>query len=127
MRSGDPPEPNFSYTALPFSPCRTYTWLRSGGLSPQFWGRAIPDSSSLGKLVLYHLPLFPESIFAEASPIHRHSCVCKPLLGSEEPDLRRPQRQEAVSMKDGTTAEWLVEVDIMDMKVLVEIVSIDEY
>lgn len=30
-------------------------------------------------------------------------------------------------MKDGTTAEWLVEVDIMDMKVLVEIVSIDEY
>lgn len=30
-------------------------------------------------------------------------------------------------MKDGTTAEWVVEVDIMDMKVLVEIVSIDEY
>ena len=33
--------------------------------------------------------------------MHRHISSCSPLLGREEAELRRPQRQEAESMKEG--------------------------
>ena len=61
----------------------------------------MPDSSWLGWLVLYHLPWPPDEMLSEALPMHRHISSCSPLLGREEADWRRPQRQEAVSMKEG--------------------------
>ena len=61
----------------------------------------IPDSSSLGKVVLYHFPLSPWVTSAEALPMQRQSSVIPPLSGSSDADSRRPQRQALVSMNSG--------------------------
>ena len=91
----------------------------------------IPESSSLGKVVLYHFPLSPWVTSAEASPIQRQSSVIPPLSGSSDADSRRPQRQALVSMNSGrlvgdeqpvplTMQALLVELDILRGNVAVE-------
>ena len=53
-------------------------------------------------------------MLALASPIQRHISICSPLSGSEDWELSKPQRQEALSMKEGILMEddMFVEEDI---------------
>lgn len=60
----------------------------------------MPESSSLGSVVLYHLPCSPTEIFSEALPIHLHNWLSPPF-GSLCFELRRPHRQALVSMNSG--------------------------
>ena len=69
-------------------------------LSPQFCGSLIPDNSCDGSVVLNHLPLSPELMLSEGSPMQRHTWTCSPFLSCAL-ELTRPQRQEAVSMNSG--------------------------
>ena len=91
----------------------------------------MPDSSSLGSVVLYHFPLSPWATSAEALPMQRHNSVIPPLFGSSDADFRRPHRQALVSMNSGkfvgevqpmplVMQGLLVEVDIFRGDVMVE-------